>query len=54
MPEDSERALNALKSGERRLVIVGKGMAWSRAAAMVHPDKPIIHVSGDSAIGCRG
>ena len=31
MPEDVERALKALESAERPLVIIGKGMAWSRA-----------------------
>lgn len=31
MQEDVERALNALESAEKPLVIVGKGMAWSRA-----------------------
>lgn len=31
MSEDVERALDALESAERPLVIVGKGMAWSRA-----------------------
>ena len=31
MSDDIERALNALESAERPLVIVGKGMAWSRA-----------------------
>ncbi len=31
MQEDVEKALNALESAERPLVIVGKGMAWSRA-----------------------
>jgi 2-hydroxyacyl-CoA lyase 1 len=31
MPEDVDKALNALQSAERPLVIVGKGMAWSRA-----------------------
>ena len=31
MPEDVEAALDALESAERPLVIVGKGMAWSRA-----------------------
>ncbi len=31
MPEDVERALAALQSAEKPLVIVGKGMAWSRA-----------------------
>jgi 2-hydroxyacyl-CoA lyase 1 len=31
MPEDVERALDALRSAERPLVIVGKGMAYSRA-----------------------
>lgn len=31
MPEDIERALNTLESAEKPLVIVGKGMAWSRA-----------------------
>ena len=31
MPEDVEQALNVLESAERPLVIVGKGMAWSRA-----------------------
>ena len=30
-PEDIEAALSALESAERPLVIVGKGMAWSRA-----------------------
>jgi 2-hydroxyacyl-CoA lyase 1 len=30
-PQDIEKALNALESAERPLVIVGKGMAWSRA-----------------------
>jgi 2-hydroxyacyl-CoA lyase 1 len=31
MPENIEQALNALESAERPLVIVGKGMGWSRA-----------------------
>lgn len=31
MPEDVEKALDALEQAERPLVIVGKGMAWSRA-----------------------
>jgi 2-hydroxyacyl-CoA lyase 1 len=31
LPEDVERALNTLESAERPLVIVGKGMAYSRA-----------------------
>src|SRR6266704_1722094 len=31
MPEDIENALDVLESAERPLVIVGKGMAWSRA-----------------------
>ena len=31
MPEDVDAALDALESAERPLVIVGKGMAWSRA-----------------------
>ena len=31
MPEDIEQALNVLESAERPLVIIGKGMAWSRA-----------------------
>ncbi len=31
MPESVEAALDALESAERPLVIVGKGMAWSRA-----------------------
>jgi 2-hydroxyacyl-CoA lyase 1 len=31
MPEDIDRALNVLESAQRPLVIVGKGMAWSRA-----------------------
>ena len=31
MPDSVEQALNALESAERPLVIVGKGMAWSRA-----------------------
>src|SRR6058998_3351338 len=31
MPQDIERALNALRSAERPLVIIGKGMAYSRA-----------------------
>src|SRR5688572_17823854 len=31
LPEDVERALKALESAERPLVIIGKGMAWSRA-----------------------
>lgn len=31
MPGDVERALDVLESAERPLVIVGKGMAWSRA-----------------------
>src|ERR1700675_941415 len=31
MPEDVERALNSLRSAERPLVIIGKGMAYSRA-----------------------
>ena len=31
MPDDVEKALDVLESAERPLVIVGKGMAWSRA-----------------------
>jgi 2-hydroxyacyl-CoA lyase 1 len=31
MPQDVERALDVLEGAERPLVIVGKGMAWSRA-----------------------
>jgi len=31
MPDDVESALNVLESAEKPLVIVGKGMAWSRA-----------------------
>ncbi len=31
MPDDVEAALDALESAERPLVIVGKGMGWSRA-----------------------
>src|SRR5207237_892751 len=31
MPEDVERSLNVLRTAERPLVIVGKGMAYSRA-----------------------
>src|SRR5919109_164943 len=31
MPDDVERALDVLRSGERPLVIIGKGMAYSRA-----------------------
>ncbi len=31
MADDIENALNALESAERPLVIIGKGMAWSRA-----------------------
>ena len=31
MPEYVEQALNVLQSAERPLVIIGKGMAWSRA-----------------------
>src|SRR5256886_16117969 len=31
MPADVERALNTLRSAERPLVIVGRGMAYSRA-----------------------
>ena len=32
LPENVEQALNLLERAERPLVIVGKGMAWSRAA----------------------
>src|SRR5260370_11566103 len=31
MPDDVERALDTLRSAERPLVIVGKGMAYARA-----------------------
>src|SRR5207249_8675864 len=31
MPDDVERALNVLREAERPLVIIGKGMAYSRA-----------------------
>ena len=34
-PEDVEAALAALESAERPLVVVGKGMAWSRAESEV-------------------
>src|SRR2546428_1832556 len=33
---------------------MGIGMGFVIAAAVVHPDKPIISVSGDSAIGFSG
>jgi 2-hydroxyacyl-CoA lyase 1 len=33
---------------------MGVGMGFAVAAAVVHPDKPIISVSGDSAIGFSG
>jgi thiamine pyrophosphate-dependent acetolactate synthase large subunit-like protein len=33
---------------------MGIGMGFVVAAAVVHPDKPIISVSGDSAIGFSG
>jgi 2-hydroxyacyl-CoA lyase 1 len=33
---------------------MGIGTAFALAAAVVHPDKPIISVSGDSAIGFSG
>lgn len=35
VPESIDAALNALESAKRPLVIVGKGMAWSRAEAEV-------------------
>jgi 2-hydroxyacyl-CoA lyase 1 len=35
MPEDIEKALRVLETAERPLVIVGKGMAWSRAEDQV-------------------
>ncbi|HJN52930.1 MAG: oxalyl-CoA decarboxylase [Pseudomonadales bacterium] len=35
VPESVDAALNALESAERPLVIVGKGMAWSRAESEV-------------------
>lgn len=31
MPEDIDKALNTLESAEKPLVIIGKGMGWSRA-----------------------
>ena len=33
---------------------MGVGLGFVVAACVVHPDKPIIHVSGDSAIGFSG
>ena len=33
---------------------MGIGMGFAIAAAVVHPDRPIISVSGDSAIGFSG
>ncbi len=33
---------------------MGVGMGFAIAAAVVHPDRPIISVSGDSAIGFSG
>ena len=33
---------------------MGVGLGIVIAACVVHPDKPIVHVSGDSAIGFSG
>jgi len=30
---------------------MGLGLGQAIAAAIVHPDRPVIHLSGDSAIG---
>ena len=33
---------------------MGVGLGFAIAACVVHPDRPVIHVSGDSAIGFSG
>ena len=33
---------------------MGVGLGQAIAAAVVHPDRPVIHLSGDSAIGFSG
>jgi 2-hydroxyacyl-CoA lyase 1 len=33
---------------------MGLGLGQAIAAAIVHPDRPVIHLSGDSAIGFSG
>ena len=33
---------------------IGVGLGQAIAAAVVHPDRPVIHLSGDSAIGFSG
>jgi thiamine pyrophosphate-dependent acetolactate synthase large subunit-like protein len=33
---------------------MGLGLGQAIAAAVVHPDRPVIHLSGDSAIGFSG
>jgi 2-hydroxyacyl-CoA lyase 1 len=48
----NSRARHRLDAGSYGTM--GIGMGFTIAAAVVHPDKPIISVSGDSAIGFSG
>ena len=45
----AEACLNAGTYGT-----MGLGLGQAIAAAVVHPDRPVIHLSGDSAIGFSG
>ena len=49
---ERQRARSCLNAGTYGTMGVGLGNAI--AAAVVHPDRPIIHLSGDSAIGFSG
>jgi 2-hydroxyacyl-CoA lyase 1 len=46
---DARSCLNAGTYGT-----TGVGLGQAIAAAVVHPDRPVVHLSGDSAIGFSG
>ena len=46
---DARSCLNAGTYGT-----MGVGLGFAIAAAVVHPDRPVVHLSGDSAIGFSG
>ena len=46
---DARSCLNAGTYGT-----MGVGLGHAIAACVVHPDRPVIHLSGDSAIGFSG
>ena len=60
MPDDGHRTYHV--AGLQRAFVLnagtygtmGVGLGHAIAACVVHPDRPVVHLSGDSAIGFSG